>query len=105
MNASVQMAIWGGTGIEEQQGGILLNTSILVSNPVRSSAVVTLSGNGPAELNVFDLTGRLVATPFQGELNGSQMLNWNASDLTPGMYFLRLAQGGEVSIARVMVIR
>ena len=102
---SVQMAIWGGTGIEEQHGGTLLNTSILVSNPVRSSAVVTLTGNGPAELNVFDLTGRLVATPYQGELNGSQMFNWNASDLTPGMYFLRLAQGGEVSIARVMVLR
>jgi len=102
---SVQMAVWGAVGIEEQHGGALQNASILVNNPVRSSAVVTLSGNGPAELNVFDLTGRLVATPFQGELNGSQMLNWNASALTPGMYFLRLEQGGEVSIARVMVLR
>ena len=102
---SVQMAVWGTVGIEEQHGGTLQNTSILVNNPVRSSAVVTLSGNGPAELNVFDLTGRLVATPFQGELNGSQMFNWNASALTPGMYFLRLEQGGEVSIARVMVLR
>ncbi|MCK5115800.1 MAG: T9SS type A sorting domain-containing protein [Candidatus Aegiribacteria sp.] len=102
---SVQMAIWGSTGMEEQHGGALQNTGILVNNPVRSAAVVTLNGNGPAELNVFDLTGRLVATPYLGELNGSQMLNWNASDLTPGMYFLRLDQGGEVSIARVMVIR
>ena len=102
---SVQMAIRGGTGMEEQHGSTLQNTSILVSNPVRSAAVVTLSGNGPAELNVFDLTGRLVATPYQGELNGTQMFNWNASDLTPGMYFLRLQQGGEVSTARVMVLR
>ncbi len=102
---SVQMAIWGGTGMEEQHGGALQNTGILVNNPVRSAAVVTLSGNGPAELNVFDLTGRLVATPFQGELNGSQMFNWNAGDLAPGMYFLRLEQGGEVSTTRVMVIR
>ena len=103
---SVQMAIWGGTGIEEQQGSVVPNnTGILLSNPVRSAAVVTLSGNGPAELNVFDLTGRLVATPFQGDLNGSQMFNWNAGDLTPGMYFLRLEQGGEVSTARVMVLR
>ena len=103
---SVQMAIWGVTGIEEQHGSsVPNNTSILVSNPVRSAAVVTISGNGPAELNVFDLTGRLVATPYQGELNGSHVLNWNASDLTPGMYFLRLAQGGEVSTARVMVLR
>lgn len=103
---SVQMAVWGVTGIEEQQGGIALNnTSILVSNPVRSSAVVTMSGNGPAELNVFDLTGRLVSTPYRGDLNGSRSVSWNTGDLAPGMYFLRLQQGSEVSTARVMVIR
>ena len=92
-----------GVGIQEHEG--IEEQGIIISNPVRSAAVVTISGNGPAELNVFDLTGRLVATPYQGELNGSHVLNWNASDLTPGMYFLRLAQGGEVSTARVMVLR
>jgi len=102
---SVQMAVWGTTGIGEESGGAAGNTGILVSNPVRAAAVVTLSGNGPAELNIFDLTGRLVATPFQGNLSGSHSLSWNASDLTPGMYFLRLQQGSEVSTARVMVIR
>ena len=90
-------------GIEGHEG--IEQPGISIGNPVRSSAVVTLSGNGPAELNIFDITGRLVATPYQGDLNGSHMFNWNASDLTPGMYFLRLEQGGEVSIARVMVIR
>jgi len=102
---SVMMAVWGFTGIEEQPGSSPKNTDILVSNPVRSSAVVTLNGNGSAELNVFDLTGRLVATPYQGELNGSCAFTWNTGDLMPGMYFLRLAQGSEVSVARVMVIR
>ncbi len=102
---SVQMAVWGGTGVGEQQGGVIGNTSILVNNPIRSAAVITLSGTGPAELNVFDLTGRLVATPYQDELNGSCTLNWNTGSLAPGMYFLRLNQGSEVSTARVMVIR
>jgi hypothetical protein len=102
---SAHMAIWGGTGIGEQEGGVLGNTSILVNNPVRSAAAVTLNGNGFAELNVFDLTGRLIATPYQGDINGSHTLSWNTADLTPGMYFLRLNQGGEVSTARVMVIR
>jgi hypothetical protein len=103
---SVEMAVWNNTGIEEESGGIVQNnTSILVSNPVRSAAVVTINGNGPAELNVFDLTGRLVATPYQGDLNGSGSINWNTGELTPGMYFLRLQQGSEVSTVRVMVIR
>ena len=100
---SVMMAVWGDTGIEE--GGTQpLNTGITVNNPVRSNAVVTLSGNGPAELNVFDLTGRLIATPYRGELTGSRTVNWNAGSLAPGMYFLQLQQGGNVSTARVMVI-
>lgn len=103
---SVQMAIWGGTGIEDQSGGdISVNTNIFIANPVRYSAVVTLRASGPARLNVFDLTGRLVATPYEGEISGSESFSWNTSELTPGMYFLRLEQGKEVSTARVMVIR
>jgi hypothetical protein len=103
---SVQMAIWGGTGIEDQSGGdVNVNTNILVANPVRSSAVVTLRASGPARLQVFDLTGRLIATPYEGDISGSESFSWNTSELTPGMYFLRLVQGDEVSTARVMVIR
>jgi hypothetical protein len=92
-----------GQGIEGQ--GDIEYPFIEISNPVRSAAAVTLNGNGFAELNVFDLTGRLIATPYRGDINGSHTLSWNTSGLTPGMYFLRLNQGGEVSTARVMVIR
>lgn len=103
---SVQMAVWGGTGIEDQSGGdVNVNTNIFVANPARSSAVVTLTASGPARLNVFDLTGRLVATPYEGDISGSESFSWNTSELTPGMYFLRLVQGNEVSTARVMVLR
>ena len=103
---SVQMAVWGETGITEGTEGINpAGTSILTPNPVRSSAVISLTGSGPAELNVFDITGRIVSTPFVGVLSGTESVNWNAATLTPGMYFLRLTQGEEVSTARVMVIR
>lgn len=103
---SVQMAIWGGTGIGDQSGGdVSANTKIFVANPVRSSAVITLSATGPARLQVFDLTGRLIATPYEGYISGSESFSWNTSELTPGMYFLRLVQGNEVSTSRVMVLR
>ncbi|MFO8183930.1 MAG: C25 family cysteine peptidase [Candidatus Aegiribacteria sp.] len=103
---SVQMAVWGLTGIEEGEQPAPAAGNVMVNNPVRSAAVVTISGNGgPAELNVFDLTGRLIATPYQGNLEGTQTMSWNTGDLTPGMYFLRLEQGGQISTARVMVIR
>ncbi len=101
---SVNMAIWGGVGIHgDSQSPVAGNIS--VTNPARSSAVVTLTGNGPARLNVFDLTGRLVSTPFQGDLNGSMTMSVNTGDMYPGMYFLRLENGGEVSTSRMMVIR
>ena len=100
---SVMMAVWGDTGIEQGETQPIDN-AITVNNPIRSNAVVTLSGTGPAELNVFDLTGRLIATPYRGELAGSRTVNWNAGSLAPGMYFLQLQQGGSVSTARVMVI-
>ncbi|MCD4700439.1 MAG: T9SS type A sorting domain-containing protein, partial [Candidatus Aegiribacteria sp.] len=92
-----------GVGIEGQED--IVEPGISIGNPVRSTAVITLGGYGPAELNVFDLTGRLVATPYQGDINGSHTFYWNAGDLVTGMYFLRLEQGGEVSTARVMVIK
>ncbi len=103
---SLNMAVWGVEGIEDQSGGIVpQNTGILIANPARSAAAVTLAGYGYSELNVFDLTGRLVETPFRGEISGTQLLNWDVSNLVPGMYFLQLVQGNEVSTARVMVIR
>ena len=102
---SVQMAVWGVTGVEEQTGGIVSgNLGIFAPNPVRSSAMVTLSGNGFVQLSVFDIAGRIVETPFSGSISGEHTLNWNTSDLAPGMYFLRLTQGNDVSSAKVMVI-
>ncbi|MCK5063658.1 MAG: T9SS type A sorting domain-containing protein, partial [Candidatus Fermentibacteraceae bacterium] len=103
---SLNMAVWGVEGIEDQSGGYVnVNLNILIANPVRSAAIVTLTGYGPSELNVFDLTGRLVETPFRGAISGTQSLNWDVSNLVPGMYFLQLVQGNELSTARVMVIR
>jgi hypothetical protein len=101
---SVNMAIWGGVGIHGDSQTPLTG-NITVTNPARSSAVVTLSGSGPAKLNIFDLTGRLVSTPFQGNLDGSMTMTVNTGSMVPGMYFLRLENGGEVSTSRMMVIR
>jgi hypothetical protein len=54
---------------------------------------------GPARLEVFDLAGRLVATPWQGELGAvSLSLDWQALDATgrvlpSGVYLFRLSDG------------
>lgn len=102
---SVQMAVWGVTGIEDQSGDVVRPSSaISVPNPVRASAMVTITGDGPATLDVYDVTGRLVSTPFRGSVTGSHSVSWSTAGLTPGVYFLHLDQAGQVSTARVMVI-
>jgi len=51
------------------------------------------------KLSVYDLLGREVATLVNGTMEaGSHTVNWNASDLSSGVYFYRLdAQAGEAS--------
>ena len=74
------------------------------ANPLYAMDVVTITGNGPASLEVFDLTGRIVARPFQGDVQGTMTVN--ATDgLSSGVYFLRLNGAGEITSQRVTVIR
>ena len=64
-------------------------TTIPFALPVRANV----------KLSVFDLLGREVATLVNGTMDaGSHAVNWNASDLSSGVYFYRLdAQAGEAS--------
>ncbi len=104
---SVIMKTWPMTGIEEQSGGIVTApVSVSVSNPVYGSAPVVVTGiNGPATLEIFDVSGRVIDTPFSDNLNGSSMFTWDASSMSTGVYFMRLTQGGNIATARVSVIR
>ncbi len=100
---SVAMAIWGSTAIDRETRTVSPG-NITVNNPAMGATLVTLNGDGPAELSVFDITGRLVEVPFRGDLRGKRIMTWDTSDLVPGMYFLRLENGGEAYTTKVMVI-
>ena len=95
------------TGIEDESTGLIPSgLSILVPNPLSSSTMITINGvMGPATLEVFDLAGRVVARPYNGELINTASFAWDTSDLSAGVYFLRLTQGSEVTTAKVTVIR
>lgn len=104
---SVMMKTWPMTGIETETEGVLLAPiSVSVSNPVSGTVPVYLSGvGGPASLSVYDISGRLVSRPFQGNLNGQATVSWNNQDLGTGVYFLRLTQGGQIATAKVTLVR
>ncbi len=105
---SVMMWTWPDvTGIEEEVTGLIPSgLSILVPNPLSSSTMITINGvMGPATLEVFDLAGRVVARPYSGELINTASFAWDTSDLSAGIYFLRLTQGSGVITAKVTILR
>jgi hypothetical protein len=105
---SVMMWTWPDvTGVEDECTGLTPSgLSIQVPNPLNSAAFVTINGAmGPATLEVFDITGRVVARPYNGELLNTASFTWNTSGLSAGVYFLRLTQGSEVTSAKVTLLR
>ena len=104
---SVIIKTWPMTGIEEDQFGATVSlVTVTAPNPVYGSASVTLTGvGGPATLEIFDISGRVIDTPFSENLNGSAMFTWDASSISTGVYFMRLTQGSSIATSRVSVIR
>ena len=70
----------------------------------------TISFNIPSKsfvsLKVFDLIGREVATIFSGEMAaGSYSKQWNASNLSSGIYFYRLQAGSYTQTKKLVFLK
>lgn len=104
---SVITKTWPMTGIEEESSGVVGSpVNVSAPNPVFGSVPVTLTGvGGQATVEIFDVSGRVVATPFNAELNGQAVFTWDASSVSTGVYFMRLTQGGNIATSRVSVVR
>ncbi|PIE52547.1 hypothetical protein CSA37_05895 [Candidatus Fermentibacteria bacterium] len=92
-----------GSGIEESAEGIALN----VASPVTGHAAVNFSvpGDGQATLTVYDMSGRVVDTLFNGEvIAGEHTVSWNTA-VAGGVYFLRLNAQGQSLVQNFVVLR
>lgn len=94
------------TGIEE--GSTQGTCPVTVSpNPSHGHFSITISSETPYpySLEIFDLSGRLVETIHRGEQGGSlNAFSWQTGDVSPGIYFLRLASAGEETVKRLTVL-
>ena len=105
---SVDMWVWGeesGVGGPGSGSGLEGSLAVRSPNPVMAGATVQISGSGYGRLEVYDVAGRLVSTPYQGELSNNLNVSWDASGLRTGVYFLRLRQGDSAATAKVTVLR
>lgn len=88
-----------------------LALSAPVPHPIAGSAILEMRvpRGGPARLDVYDLGGRRVASPFIGALPAWRTaFDWvpvssHGAALQPGIYFLRLQVGGDVATRRIVI--
>lgn len=77
-------------------------------NPFNPSTNIqfSLPKTSLVELNVFDLTGRHVATLFSGrKASGNHTVAFNASQLSSGIYIYRIKAGEFVQTKRMLLIK
>jgi len=72
----------------------------------RTTIGIALPESGHLTLEVFDITGRRVATLFDGALEaGTHEVSWDAQRLPSGTYVYRAQAGGQVLTQRALVVR
>jgi immune inhibitor A len=77
-------------------------------NPFNASTSISygLKATGLVRLDIYDVLGRLVATPINGEqAAGNHQLIWNADKFGSGIYFYRLQAGNTVESKRMLLLK
>ncbi|MCK5838960.1 MAG: T9SS type A sorting domain-containing protein, partial [Bacteroidales bacterium] len=77
-------------------------------NPVNSKPIIEfyLKSKGHVNISIMDIHGKVVSEIQTGELqSGKNKLTWNAENVSPGIYFCRLHAGGNVEIAKIVVMK
>lgn len=106
-------AALGGTGTTDDQIGVVSTPGILLSpvtpNPVMASAQFTVSTGStcPADISIFDISGRKVAVIQNGEMEaGAHAFRWTPpSGVSNGIYFVQVVSQGELVTERFTIIR
>ena len=88
--------VFGITSVDENVHAIPTQFKLYPAypNPFNAETKIQFSVSHPAEvsISVFDINGRLIRTLFNQEVTvGEHSFTWNASDLTSGVYFIRLS--------------
>jgi hypothetical protein len=101
-------ATFGGETWVELPGALVLALRASGANPTRGPlrAAFTLPAAAPATLELVDLAGRRLVAQEVGSLGvGSHVVELTpARPLVPGIYWMRLTQGGRRLTAKAVVV-
>lgn len=97
--------IISGTGIEEQEARIGKQEVRVYPNPFNQLSVISyqVAVKSKVSLRIYDLSGRLVESLVDKELNpGYYNTKWNAGSIPGGIYFLKLERENDVKIKKLI---
>ena len=99
----VVIFLWDWLGVEGLEDATRLHP--VTPNPCCSPVEIrfSLAEPGPVTIRVFDLCGRVVASPVDGEVSGGEHSVQLAS-LPPGAYFVRMTAGENVLRERFVLL-
>lgn len=107
-----------GTGIMEDKGSEIIDPNILVTklyiakpNPFRTQTTIrySLSAKEKISLLIYDITGRLVTTLVNTNMNpGNYSINWNGRNegnqqVSAGVYFYQLKTAGYTKTNKILL--
>ncbi len=93
---------------DRSSGAEIASVTSISPNPMGSTGTITftLQRAGHIRLDVIDITGREVATLFEGErAAGEGSVSLRTDGFAPGTYFVRLSSGGVTSISTMIVTK
>jgi len=95
-------------GVLEHQPPIDTRGISIMPNPVNSTSQIEFSlvNNCQIELDIIDLSGRVVSRIFKGDYNaGVHRMPWDSSGMPAGLYFTRLRAEGEISVGKMVITK
>jgi len=89
---------WELVEVDRSEIGLPTVTSLAQNypNPFNANTNISfsLAEAGNVSLNVYDITGRLVTTLVDGQMDaGQHVVVWDASSVSSGVYFYKLSTG------------
>ena len=87
--------------VTDVHDGIIENNNTLTVSPNPASTYLNVENAAGAQISVYNIAGQEVLSVESAEANETL----NISSLNAGLYIVRVANGNEVSTAKVSIVR
>ncbi|MBD3170403.1 MAG: T9SS type A sorting domain-containing protein [candidate division Zixibacteria bacterium] len=101
---------YGQVGVDDNGGNTPVDFALNQNYPnpfnAQTTITYTLAGNSDVKLEVYNLLGQKVATLVDGYQNaGIHAVNWDASEVSSGIYFYKLDAGDKVLTRKMSLLK